>query len=232
MRVGAAACALLVCVGGASAAGSAPGGPGALSYFDLARKDCVGTSRTSASKVWYTVAGGVLSDVYVPDHRQHERRDAAVRRERRQRPSPTCRTRDMTYKVTALDDGGMVCRVTTHGQERRLPDRHRLRHRPGAEHASSRARQLTARSAARTTTLYVRFDPTVNGNGGGGAGNGGARQRGRRHLDRASGPRRLRHRAPPPTRRTATTPSRCTRRSTRTRSCGDATASPARPATA
>ena len=40
------------------------GAPGALSHFDLARKDCFGTARNTTSKVWYTVAGGVLSDVY------------------------------------------------------------------------------------------------------------------------------------------------------------------------
>src|SRR2546426_8786546 len=44
----------------------APGAPGALSHFDLARKDCLGTAADTASKVWYTVAGGVLSDVYYP----------------------------------------------------------------------------------------------------------------------------------------------------------------------
>ena len=41
----------------------APGGPGTPSYFDLARKDCVGTATGTRSKVWYTVAGGVLSAV-------------------------------------------------------------------------------------------------------------------------------------------------------------------------
>ena len=41
-------------------------GPGALSHFDLARKDCVGTARNTTSKVWFTVANGVLSDVYFP----------------------------------------------------------------------------------------------------------------------------------------------------------------------
>jgi len=45
---------------------AAPDGPGALSHFDLARKDCLGTARNTASKVWYTVANGVLSDVYYP----------------------------------------------------------------------------------------------------------------------------------------------------------------------
>ena len=44
----------------------APGGPGSDSYFDLARKDCLGTARNTTSKVWFTVADGVLSDVYFP----------------------------------------------------------------------------------------------------------------------------------------------------------------------
>jgi glucoamylase len=50
------------------AAGPAPTGtaPGSESYFDLARKDCVGTARNTGSKVWFTVAGGVLSDTYWP----------------------------------------------------------------------------------------------------------------------------------------------------------------------
>src|SRR5262245_23378644 len=61
-------CAVLACTGAANArtAASAPDGPGALSHFDLARKDCLGTARNTTSKVWYTVAGGVLSDVYYP----------------------------------------------------------------------------------------------------------------------------------------------------------------------
>ena len=45
---------------------SAPGAPGSESYFDLARKDCVGTARNTTSKVWFTVADGVLSDTYWP----------------------------------------------------------------------------------------------------------------------------------------------------------------------
>ena len=49
-----------------AAPAGAPGWPGALSHFDLARKDCLGTARNTTSKVWYTVANGVLSDVYYP----------------------------------------------------------------------------------------------------------------------------------------------------------------------
>src|SRR5579871_320684 len=46
--------------------GTAPGGPGATSYLDVARKDCFGTARNTTSKVWFTVANGVLSDTYYP----------------------------------------------------------------------------------------------------------------------------------------------------------------------
>src|SRR5438270_8025368 len=60
-------CGLLVASAAAAAATVAPGGPGAPSYFDLARKDCVGTARNTGSRVWFTVADGVLSDVYWPN---------------------------------------------------------------------------------------------------------------------------------------------------------------------
>ncbi|HYZ55003.1 MAG TPA: hypothetical protein VE733_16065 [Streptosporangiaceae bacterium] len=47
-------------------AGRAADGPGALSTYDLARKDCLGTAPDTTSKTWYTVADGMLSDVYYP----------------------------------------------------------------------------------------------------------------------------------------------------------------------
>ncbi len=72
-------------------AAPATDGPGAMSHFDLARKDCVGTARNDRSKVWFTVADGVLSDVYYPTNDNTNVRDAAVRRHRRLARSPTCR---------------------------------------------------------------------------------------------------------------------------------------------
>src|SRR5499427_6920152 len=89
----------------------APGAPGAPSYFDLARKDCVGTAANSGSKVWYTVAGGVLSDVYEPtidntnvSTLQYIVTDGAT--------FTDLQTRDMTYTVAA-DPTGMACTVTS-----------------------------------------------------------------------------------------------------------------------
>src|SRR5712691_4003159 len=96
--------------GAAGPAGVAPGAPGAASYFDLARKDCVGTAAGRRAKVWYTVAGGVLSDTYEPtidntnvSTMQYIVTDGST--------FTDLQTRDMTYTVAA-DPSGMACTVT------------------------------------------------------------------------------------------------------------------------
>src|SRR4051795_4074353 len=80
--------------------GAAADGPGALSHFDLARKDCVGTARNRRSKVWYTVADGVLSDVYFPtnDNTNVETLQYVVTDGK----TTDLQTRDMTYTVKPL----------------------------------------------------------------------------------------------------------------------------------
>src|SRR5437016_7101502 len=111
--------AVLLAVSGSASArravvpsGSAPGAPGALSHFDLARKDCLGTARNTTSRVWFTVAGGVLSDVYYPtvdntnvETMQFVVTDGAT--------FTDLQARDMTSTVRALDDSGMACEVTS-----------------------------------------------------------------------------------------------------------------------
>src|SRR6202011_1853954 len=89
---------------------TAPGGPGTMSYFDLARKDCVGTAAGTGSKVWYTVAGGVLCDTYQTtidntnvSTLQYIVTDGST--------FTDLQTRDMTYTVSA-DPTGMACTVT------------------------------------------------------------------------------------------------------------------------
>jgi glucoamylase len=108
---------LALATGGAASAADraapadvAPGAPGAPSYFDLARKDCVGTATGTRSKVWYTVAGGALSDVYEPtidntnvSTLQYLVTDGST--------FTDLQTRDMTYTVAA-DPTGMACTVT------------------------------------------------------------------------------------------------------------------------
>src|SRR4051812_30150184 len=91
-------------------AAPAPDGPGALSHFDLARKDCVGTAANRASKVWFTVAGGMLSDVYSPtvDNTNVETMQYVVTDGH---SFTDLQSRDMTYTVRSLGRSGMACEV-------------------------------------------------------------------------------------------------------------------------
>jgi glucoamylase len=147
------------------------GGPGALSHFGLARKDCLGTARNTTSKVWYTVANGVLSDVYYPtidntnvETLQYVVTDGST--------FTDLQTRDMTYTVQAKpDSAGMACTVTAAAKSGK--------YRIETEYVTDPARNTVLMAVKFVPTapgyrLYVRFDATVNGNGGGGSGNGGA----------------------------------------------------------
>ena len=153
----------------------APGAPGAPSYFDLARKDCVGTAAGTGSKVWYTVADGVLSDVYEPtidntnvSTLQYVVTDGST--------FTDMQTRDMTYTVAA-DPTGMACTVTStdaaHG--------FRLITTYITDPASDTVlMHTTLQDTPGSDTnlaglhLYARLDAHVNGNGGGGTENAGA----------------------------------------------------------
>jgi glucan 1,4-alpha-glucosidase len=56
----------LVVPASAAAASTAPGAPGGPSSWTTGAKEGVGTSTTSESKVWYTLAEGVLTEIYYP----------------------------------------------------------------------------------------------------------------------------------------------------------------------
>src|SRR5262249_40896045 len=153
-----------------------PAGPGALSHFDMARKDCLGTARNTTSKIWYTVAGGVLSDVYAPtiDTTNIETLQYLV---------TECSTltdvqsRYLTYSVSA-DSTGMVCTGTSTAKSgayqlttTNLTD-------PARDSVVMSTQYTPLTTAAQDYHLYVRMDATVGGNGGGGSGNGGRRPAG------------------------------------------------------
>jgi glucan 1,4-alpha-glucosidase len=148
------------------------GAPGALSHFDLARKDCFGTARNTTSKVWYTVARGVLSDVYYPtiDNTNVETLRYVVTDGK---TFTDVQGRDTTYTVAPLPgSGGMGCRIVTTAKSGKYEI--------VTDYVTDPARDALVMKVAlkakapELLRLYVRFDPTVNGNGGGGGGNGGA----------------------------------------------------------
>jgi glucoamylase len=157
----------------ARAAGPAPDGPGALAHFDLARKDCVGTARNTGSKVWFTVAGGVLSDVYYPtnDNTNNETLQYVVTDGR---SFTDLQTRNMTYTVTQPDDRALTCRVTATGRDGRYKLVTDYLTDPRRPTVLMHTRFVALKGRLSDYAVYVRFDSTLNGNGGGGAGNAGA----------------------------------------------------------
>src|SRR5205823_8239601 len=73
----------------------------------------------------------------------------------------------------ALDAGGMECRVTTTAKSGAYRIQTDYVTDPARDTVLMRSTYTPLVAAAANYRLYVRFDPTVNGNGGGGAGNGG-----------------------------------------------------------
>jgi glucoamylase len=171
-----AALVVLWCAAAAPAAPPATDGPGALSHFDLARKDCVGTARNTTSKVWFTVANGVLSDVYFPtnDNTNVETLQYLVS----DGSSFTdLQTRDTTYTVQATDDRALTCRVTTTAKSGRYEIVTDYTTDPSRPTVLIRSKFVALKGRLSDYHLYVRHDPTLNGNGGGGSAtteNGGA----------------------------------------------------------
>ncbi|HWG27920.1 glucodextranase DOMON-like domain-containing protein [Actinospica sp.] len=157
-----------------SASAAAAGGPGAASYYDLARKDCLGTAENTTSKVWYTVADGVLSDVYEPtvdntnvSTLQYAVTDGST--------FTDLQTRDMTYTVAA-DPSGMACTVVSkdqaHGYALTTTYVTDPRRDTVLMHTTLSSLSGTHTNLARLH-VYARLDAHANGDGGGGDANAG-----------------------------------------------------------
>ncbi len=180
-------------VGTASAmppAATAPGGPGTLSYFDLARKDCVGT--VPHHDLEGLVHGGRWSPErrLVPDHRQHQRQVAPVHRDRRPHlHRPPGARHDLDGHGPRRERDGVPGHQ--HGQERRVQARHRLHHRPGPEHRAHEHQADAAAGGEVPGVRAVRRDRERQRRGR--RGQRWRRQRRHRHLHGSPDRRLLRH---------------------------------------
>ena len=98
--------------GAQPAGGLAPGGPGTTAYMGVARKDCFGTARNTTSRVWFTVADGVLSDVFSPTI-ENSNVNTVQYVVTDGKSFTDLQQRDMAYTVSSPDRSGMVCRVVS-----------------------------------------------------------------------------------------------------------------------
>jgi glucoamylase len=155
----------------ASAPSSAPGAPGTQSYLNLARKDCFGTATSPTSKVWFSVADGVLSDVFSPTIEtsnvstvQYVVTDG--------RSFADLQQRDMTHTISSPDRSGMLCRVTSRDTRHGfalitdfLTDPARA---SVVMHTTLMPLGATTAAALRRLRVYVRYDALIDNTGGGG----------------------------------------------------------------
>ena len=157
-----------------STASPAPGGPGALSHFDLSRKDCLGTARNTTSKVWFTVANGVLSDVYYPtadntnvETLQYVVTDGST--------FTDLQTRDTSYTVKLLSNNSQAldCEVTTTAKSGKYSIITDYLTDTNQNTLVMKVQFIPLVGNLSNYKLYVRYDPSINCNGGGGIGNGG-----------------------------------------------------------
>jgi glucoamylase len=149
----------------------ASGAPGVLSHYDLARKDCAGTAADAASPVWYTVADGELSDTYAPtiDNTDVKSLDPIVTGAGFTALQP----RDMTYSVTALGATGMACRVVALDSAEHFAVVSDFVTDPSREAVVMEYSLVALPGAPSGLHVYLRFNPLLNGHGGGGSGNAG-----------------------------------------------------------
>jgi glucoamylase len=170
---------LTVCVSAATvsaastsdAGPSAPDGPGAQSYLDLARKDCFGTAFDTTSKVWFSVAEGVLSDVFSPTI-ENSNVNTVQYVVTDGRSFADLQQRDMTYTVSSPDRSGMLCRVTSRDHRHGfslvtdyLTDPARA---TVLIHTTLEPSGGTTPAALSRLKVYVRYDATIDNTGGGG----------------------------------------------------------------
>jgi len=97
----------------ALSAQDAPGGPGAIPTWTKASKDGVGTSVTPQSKVWFTLEGGILTEVYYPrvDQADVKSLEFAVS----DGTHVWIESRDMRHAIERIDDHALLFRQISTG---------------------------------------------------------------------------------------------------------------------
>lgn len=152
-------------------ASQASGAPGSASYYDEARKDCVGTAGDTASKAWFTVANGVLSDVYAPtiDNTDVKSLEPIVTGT----GFTALQERDMTYTVSELGGTGLACRIVALDSARHFAIVTDYVTDPATEAVVMQESLVRLPGAPTKLSVYLRFNPLLNGHGGGGSGNAG-----------------------------------------------------------
>ena len=143
---------------------SAPGAPGAMPTWTPGSKEGLGTSTSTDSHVWFTLQGGILSEVYYP------RLDTADVRTLEfvvsDGKTVWLESKDTQHSIERASDDGLVYRQTSRGAAGRFTISKR--------YATDPARDTllidVVFSAPRGFDLYVLYDPALKNSGMGDTG--------------------------------------------------------------
>jgi glucoamylase len=158
---------LLICIACAPAmlwAQTAPGGPGAIPTWTPGSKEAVGTATSVESHVWFTLQGGILTEVYYPrlDTADVRSLEFAVSDGK----SVWIESKDMLHSLASLDENALVYRQTSSD-----PSSHFQINKTYATdpHHDSLLMDVTF-SGSPTYSLYVLYDPSLKNSGYGDTG--------------------------------------------------------------
>lgn len=143
---------------------NAPGPPGSMPTWTDAGKEGLGTSTTTTSKVWFTLQGGILTEVYWP------RLDNAVVRSLEFAVSDGStvwvESKDMQHSVEWLDHNALFYRQTS----RDLGGQFKITKTYATDPTHDALLIDVDFTAPQDYSLYVLYDPALNNTGYGDAG--------------------------------------------------------------
>lgn len=142
----------------------APGGPGSIPTWTAASKDAVGTSTTTDSKVWFTLQGGVMTEVYFPrlDNANVRTLEFAVSDGKR----VWLESADMEHSIERAHDDSLEYRQRSRDAARSFSITKTYVTDP---HRDALLIDVTF-TADPNYSLYVLFDPSLNNSGAGDTG--------------------------------------------------------------
>jgi glucoamylase len=138
---------------------SAPGAPGAIPTWTPASKEGVGTSTSTDSHVWFTLQGGILSEVYYPrlDTADVRTLEFAVSDGK----TVWFESQDMQHSIERISDDALIYRQTSHDDAGRFTI--------SKTYATDPARDTllidVTFSAPDGLALYVLYDPSLKNSG-------------------------------------------------------------------
>jgi glucoamylase len=147
-----------------SAAQDAPNGPGELPTWTSGAKEAVGTATTTDSKVWFTLQGGILTEVYYPrlDTANARTLEFAVSDGKRVWVEST----DMVHSLERVNDEALLYRQTSSDPEGKF----KLTKTYITDPQRDTLLIDVSFSGPATDSLYVLFDPALKNSGYGDTG--------------------------------------------------------------